>query len=144
VIKIIDRAATASHQLIKITALLIITLLALALTGCRGNSTGTDPVPWPASNPHTPLDEPSGYTGYGDEYGSYGDESGGYPDDPGYPYDPGYPADPGYPDPGYPDEPGDSYTDEPDSDTNPCAFPGDALCPDTPITIPPPRIDPPF
>jgi hypothetical protein len=29
---------------------------------------------------------------------------------------------------------------EPDTDTNPCAFPGDPLCPDTPIRVPPPHL----
>src|SRR4051794_9903326 len=51
--------------------------------------------------------------------------------DPGY-SDPGY-SDPGYSDPGYSD-PG--YSDP--GDTNPCAFAGDPLCPDTPLTVPAP------
>ena len=31
--------------------------------------------------------------------------------------------------------------DDPNSDTDKCAFAGDPLCPDTPITIPPPNLD---
>src|SRR5687767_1352552 len=43
---------------------------------------------------------------------------------------------PDYPTPDYstPDYPG---TWGSGSDTNPCAFPGDQLCPDTPLKIPP-------
>src|SRR3954453_8558883 len=46
--------------------------------------------------------------------------------------DPGY-SNPGTTDPGKPD-PGN---------TNPCAFPGDPLCPDTPVQVPAPDLGPP-
>jgi hypothetical protein len=139
VTKISDRTPTASQRSIKITALVVLALLALALTGCRADSIGTDPVPVPApSNQYAPLGDPSGNA---DEYGEYGDEPGTYGEEPGYPYDPGYPDEPGYP-----DDPGSYSTDEPGGgvNTNPCAFPGDPLCSDTPITIPPPQLNPPF
>lgn len=133
--QIIDRTRATSRPLIKITVLLVLALLGLALTGCRSNSTETEPVAGPVpSSLYAPLGDPSGYP---DEYGEYSDDSGSYGDQYGaYPYDPGYTYDPAYP-----DEP--DYTD-PGSTTNPCAFPGDPLCPDTPITVPPPQLDPPF
>ena len=106
-----------------VAALLLVALMALLLTSCRDSSTEADPIPWPA--PSAPPDDPSGYA---DEYGGYTDDPGGYPDGPG----------------GYPDDPGSDYTDDPGSDTNPCAFPGDPLCPDTPITVPPPNLNPPW
>jgi hypothetical protein len=69
--------------------------------------------------PSSPADPGVGYT----------EEDAGYPEeDPGYYTDPGYPEeDPGYTDPG---------------ETNPCAFAGDPLCPDTPIQVPPPNLGP--
>jgi hypothetical protein len=32
------------------------------------------------------------------------------------------------------------YPDDPGSGTNHCAFPGDQLCPDTPVRVPPPNL----
>ena len=141
---IIDRTMRAApHRagLTRVAALLLVALMALLLTGCRDSPTGADPIPWPApSNQYAPLDDPSGYAdesgGYTDDPGAtHGDDPSGYTDDPG-----GYPDGPG----GYPDDPGGDYTDDPGSDTNPCAFPGDPLCPDTPITVPPPNLNPPW
>ena len=100
----------------RVAVLLLIALLALLLTGCRASFTETDPLPSPApSNQYTPLDDSSVYV----------DEPDGYTDEPG----------------GYTDDPGD-YTDDSGGGTDPCAFPGDPLCPDTPITVPPPNLDP--
>jgi hypothetical protein len=145
---IIDRTTRAGpHRAAtpKVVELLLVALLALALTGCLGNTPGIDPVSWPApSNQAIPLGDP---TGSPDDYGVYSDEPGTYSDPygPGYPYDPGYPDEPVYPDaPVYPDEPGGDYTDDSGSGTNPCAFPGDLLCPDTLPTVPPPQLNPPF
>jgi hypothetical protein len=133
---IIDRTMRAApHRAVstRVVAPLLVALMALLLTGCRDSPTAADPIPWPApSNQYAPLDDPSGYP---DEYGEYTDEPGTtHGDDPG-----GYTDDPG----GYPDGPGD-YTGDAGSDTNPCAFPGDPLCPDTPITVPPPNLNPPW
>jgi hypothetical protein len=77
------------------------------------------------------------------------DSDPGYSDpgysDPGY-SDPGY-SDPGYSDPGYSDpgysDPGYSDPGPGPSDTDPCAFAGDPLCPTTPIQVPPPDLGPP-
>jgi len=33
-----------------------------------------------------------------------------------------------------------SYEPPPEPTTDPCAFPGDPLCPDTPVTVPPPDL----
>ena len=33
-----------------------------------------------------------------------------------------------------------SYEPPPAATTDPCAFPGDPLCPDTPVTVPPPDL----
>jgi|SRR3954447_15444901 hypothetical protein len=66
--------------------------------------------------------------------------------DPGY-SDPGY-SDPGYSDPGNSDpgntDPGNTDPGNTDpGNTNPCAFPGDPLCPDTPVQVPAPDLGPP-
>jgi hypothetical protein len=60
---------------------------------------------------------PTQYYSQPDDLGAYGDSGGN--------------SDPG----GCGDESRD-YIDEEGSKTNPCAFPGDPLCLDTPITVP--------
>jgi hypothetical protein len=65
--------------------------------------------------------------------------------DPGY-LDPDY-SEPDYSEPDYsePDYSEPDYSEPDYSDpgpTNPCAFPGDPLCPHTPITVPPPDLGP--
>lgn len=37
-----------------------------------------------------------------------------------------------------------SYEPDPPPTTNHCAYAGDPLCPDTPLIIPPPNLDPPY
>jgi hypothetical protein len=37
-----------------------------------------------------------------------------------------------------------SYEPEPPPTTDQCAYAGDPLCPDTPITVPPPNLSPPY
>jgi hypothetical protein len=41
-----------------------------------------------------------------------------------------------------PVEPESEQHEEPTEPTDPCAFPGDPLCPDTPVTVPPPDLSP--
>jgi hypothetical protein len=74
-------------------------------------------------------------TGYDDTgYDDTGYDDTGY-DDTGYD-DTGY-DDTGYDDTGY-DDTGEDTGDSSEEPTKPCAFPGDPLCPDTPITVPGP------
>jgi hypothetical protein len=72
----------------------------------------------PSSSSDTPL--PSGTESTDPYTPSY---------EPTDPYTPSYePTDPA------------SYEPPPAPTTDPCAFPGDPLCPDTPVTVPPPDL----
>jgi hypothetical protein len=116
----------------KVAAILLAGLAMLLLTGCRVSPTTADAIPSPeSSNYYSPLADPSSYA---DEYGRYADDYGTYGEDSGYPDNPS----------GYSADPSDDYAARPGGDTNPCAFPGDPLCPDTPITVPPPNLNPPW
>ena len=105
----------------RVVAALLVVLLALPLTGCRDSGSGIDPAPLPApTQEYIPPEDSNGFV----------DEPYVYPDEPN-PYG------------DYTDEP---YLDpdEPGSGTDPCAFPGDPLCPQTRPTVPPPNLNPPF
>jgi hypothetical protein len=122
----------------RVAVALLVVFLALPLTGCRDSGSGIDPAPLPApTQEYIPPDDSSGFVDepyvYPDEpnpYGDYTEEPYVYPDEPN-PYG------------DYTDEP---YLDpdEPGGGTDPCAFPGDLLCPQTRPTVPPPNLNPPF
>ena len=123
------KRAAAQHAA-RVAAVLLAALLALLVTGCRDSDGGIEPASWPTSSQeYVPSDD---FSGYGD--GGYTDEPYGYPGEPSP-----YPDEPG----DYTGEPGE-YGDDQGSRTNPCAFAGDPLCPDTPIKVPPPNLNPPF
>jgi hypothetical protein len=126
-----DRAKHAAphHAGLSVLAgLLLVALLGLSLTACRGGDSGPDQLP--GSVPSQTYIAPDDSGGYSDDPGSYSEDSSGYSDDPGGSDDSG----------GYSDDPG-GYSDGTGTGTDHCAFPGDPLCPDTPIRVPPPDVD---
>ncbi len=133
---IVDRTRHAESQraaAMKIAAILLVSLMVLLLAGCRASHPTAVRIGSPdPSSQYSPLADPSGYAddygGYTDDYGTNGDDVGEYPDNPS----------------AYPDDQSSGYTTDPGTDTDPCAYPGDPLCPDTPITVPPPQLNPPW
>jgi hypothetical protein len=125
------RAGPQHFGATKVAAILLAGLAMLLLTGCRVSQMTADAIPSPGpSSYYSPLADPSSYA---DEYGHYANDYGTYGEDGGYPDNPSR----------YPADPSDDHTAQ-SGDTNPCAFPGDPLCPDTPITVPPPNLNPPW
>ncbi|GAA2216419.1 hypothetical protein GCM10009850_118880 [Nonomuraea monospora] len=100
-------------------------VLLLGGTGCQEPAEETGPVivpteagtpAWPEPEPEPEVTEPE------PEFTTEPEPEPEYPE-------------PEYTEPEY-TEPGQ------EQETDPCAFPGDPLCPDTPIKVPPPNLDP--
>jgi hypothetical protein len=120
-------SARVRHGLWRFIGLLLAALIPLSLTSCRedgdegdrwrGPVTSRTGLPEGGSDPYT--DDNDDYTDAGWDDDSDGSGNPDVSDE----------QDAGVPDEGYGDV-----------GTNHCAFPGDTLCPDTPIKVPPPNL----
>jgi hypothetical protein len=102
----------------------------VTIAGCGGGDSGDGSGTVPAVESNGSEEEPLAPDYEYDESAEseYGSEEPAVPDDG---YDESAESEYGSEEPAVPDQ---------QPSTNPCAFPGDPLCPDTPVKVPPPDI----